>query len=88
MRPSEIFSKPRSKLRSSSGLPVIVAVSDQFSRGVAEDALAVLTVAAGITLIALAFLIPAGLLMLLVALIRRLWIRRDRERALNQDQPS
>ncbi len=64
----------------------IIPGDDGWSLGDAvDDAVEVLTVTAGIVLIATAALLPLGLLALIAALIRRSWVRRDRERALRED---
>ena len=51
----------------------------------AHDALEVLTVTAGVALVTAAALLPLALLALALLGARRLWIRRDRERALRDD---
>lgn len=52
----------------------------------AADALDVLTVVAGILLVAAAILAPLALLVALGWVLRRLWVKRARERALRADE--
>lgn len=54
----------------------------------ADDALRLLTTVAGILLVAAAILAPVAVLLLVAWLLRRIWVRSARERALRDDQPS
>jgi Domain of unknown function (DUF4349) len=72
----------RVSLRIEGGSP---GVGDGGSWGVSDaldDAGRILAIAAGVTLIGLAFFVPVALLALLTYLARRIWIQRSRDQAL------